>query len=67
MIIGKKKNALCNSQQIVPVYTFVLPNLIVCTYAACIDHDATLLVSFRIQQVVAFRTEMERRLRVIVR
>jgi hypothetical protein len=57
-------SSLCDGQQIISVHTSILANLVVCAYPACIDHDATLLVGFWVQQVVAFRAEVEGRLPV---
>jgi len=50
---------LCDSQQIVPVHTFVLANLVVITDPAGVDHDSTCGVSFWIEQVVTFGAKVE--------
>jgi hypothetical protein len=52
-------NSLGDRQQIISVHTFVLADLVVCTYAAGINHNPALLVGFRVEQIVAFRAEME--------
>lgn len=54
--------ALGHRQQIIPVHTLVLADLVVLTYPTSVDHDATVLVRFRIEQVVALRTKMQRSL-----
>ena len=46
-------------EQIVPVHTLVLPDLIVGTYPACIEHYAALRVRFGVQEVVAFGAEVQ--------
>lgn len=46
-------------QQIIPVHTLVLADLVVLTYPASVDHNATVLVRFRIKQVVALRTKVQ--------
>jgi hypothetical protein len=51
--IKQDKHSLRYRQKIVPVDTCILVDLVVRTYATRIDHNATLLVSFRVQEVVA--------------
>ena len=46
-------------EQIVPVHTLVLPDLVVRADAARVDHDAPVGVRLGVQQVVAFRAEVE--------
>ena len=46
-------------EQIVPVHTLVLPNLVVRADAARVDHDAPVGVRLGVEQVVAFRAEVE--------
>ena len=46
-------------EQIVPVHTLVLPDLVVRADAARVDHDAPVGVRLGVEQVVAFRAEVE--------
>jgi hypothetical protein len=55
-------DALGDSEQIVPIHALVLDELVVRAHAARVHHDAPLLVRLRVQQVVALRAEVERRL-----
>lgn len=45
---AQKRHSLCNRQQVVPVHTLVVTNLIVGAYPAGIDHYPTLLVRLRV-------------------
>ena len=58
----RRGNTPCHCQQIIPIHTLVLANLVVCAYAASVDHDATLRVRLGVQKVVAFRAEVKRSL-----
>lgn len=55
--------SLCDCKQIIPVDTLVLPNFVISTNAACVDHDATIWVRLRVEKVVAFGAEVKRGLR----
>ena len=55
----KTSNSLCHGQQIVPVHTLVLPNLVVRTDTAGVDHDPPLRVRLGVEEVVALGAEME--------
>ena len=57
------KNSLCDVQKIVPIYQTAVHGLVdVWADAAGVDHGSTLLLCFGIQEVVALRTKVERRL-----
>jgi hypothetical protein len=58
----EKLHSLGNRQQVIPIHTLVLVNLVIITYPACVDHDAPLWVGLWIQQVVALGAEMQRSL-----
>ena len=55
---SKSGNSLGDREQIVPVYTLVLANLVIGANAACIDHNAALRVCLGVQEVVALGAEM---------
>ena len=57
------RDVLCHRQQVIPVHTLVLANLVVCAYAASVDHDAALRVCLGVEEVVALGAEMERGLK----
>lgn len=50
---------LRHREQIVPVHTLVLANLVVGTDATCVDHDPALRVRLRIEEVVALGAEVK--------
>jgi hypothetical protein len=53
------ERAPSDSEKIVPVHALVISNLVVCAYATGEDHDAALLISSRVQKVVAFGTKVK--------
>jgi hypothetical protein len=53
---------LCDRQKIISVHTLVVVDLVVSTYTTCVDHYATRLIGFGVQQVVAFWAKLEGRL-----
>ena len=55
---------LCDGQQVIPVDALVVADLVVLADAAGIDHYTPLLVCFWVEEVVAFRAEMERGLKI---
>lgn len=59
----KDRDLLGDSQQVIPVHTFIIANFKVLAYPACINHDAPLRVGFWVKEVVAFRTKVEGRLK----
>ena len=57
------RNSLCNSKQVVPVHTLVLPDLIIGANTARVDHNAALWICLGVEEVVALGAEMERGLK----
>lgn len=55
----RTRYSLCNRQQVVPVHTLILANLVVHADPTGIDHDASLLVGLGVEEVVTFRAEVE--------
>ena len=62
---ANNKNALCNSQQIIPIPTLILPNLVIVADPTREHHHAALLVGFWVQHVVAFGAEVKRGLAAV--
>lgn len=56
-----------DSEQVVPVNTFIVPNLIVPAYPAGIYHDTALRIGFRVKEIVALRAKVQRGLFVVTR
>lgn len=54
----QNEHSLRNREQIISVYTLVLPILVVGADTAGIDHDTTIRVGLGVEQVVAFGAEV---------
>lgn len=54
--------SLGDSEQVVPIHALVLTDLVVLANAARVHHDTPLRVRLWVEQVVALRAEVERRL-----
>ena len=60
-------DALRDRKQIIPVHALVLPNLIVCTYPARVEHYAALGIRLGVQEIVAFGAEVQRGLWFVIK
>ena len=52
-------NVLCDRQQVVPIHTLVLPDLIIGANTARVDHNAALWICLGVEEVVALGAEVE--------